>query len=193
MRRKPSKKDLRKRAIRTNEYIPHAKMRILSADNVQIGVLTRLEALALAKEKGVDLVEVAPKAMPPVAKLIEFNKYLYQLAKKEKSELKGRTEVKEVKIGLFMAENDLGRMVKRVQDFLKKNQQVKVSLWLKGRQLDKKQEARVLMNGFIERVSFAKIVSEPVMQGKVMRAVITFDKDKKNEKAQSNKIEKTKD
>ncbi|PJE63240.1 translation initiation factor IF-3 [Candidatus Roizmanbacteria bacterium CG10_big_fil_rev_8_21_14_0_10_39_6] len=168
-------------------------MRILSADNVQIGVLTRLEALALAKEKGVDLVEVAPKAMPPVAKLIEFNKYLYQLAKKEKSELKGRTEVKEVKIGLFMAENDLGRMVKRVQDFLKKNQQVKVSLWLKGRQLDKKQEARVLMNGFIERVSFAKIVSEPVMQGKVMRAVITFDKDKKNEKAQSNKIEKTKD
>lgn len=168
-------------------------MRVLGADNVQIGVLTRDKALILAKEQGIDLVEVAPKAVPPVAKLIEFNKYLYQLAKKEKSELKGRTEVKEVKIGLFMAENDLGRMVDRVQDFLKKNHQVKISLWLKGRQLDKKQDAKAFMQVFIQRAGFAKIVSEPVMQGKVMRAVITFDKDKKNEKAQSKKDEKAKD
>ena len=136
-----------------------------------------------AREANLDLVEIAPKAEPPVAKIINFNKYLYQLAKREKGgESKGKTETKELKIGLFMAENDMQRFAKRAGEFLKAGNQVRISLWLKGREIIKKDLAMEVIKRFTERVEKAKITSAPMLQGKVLRAVITLDKMKHEEK-----------
>ncbi len=134
--------------------------------------MSSASALQIAHDRGIDLVEIAPKAQPPVVKLIELNKYLYLLAKKEKNEGRGKTEVKEIKLGMFAAENDVSRLASRAKEFLEKNHQVKLSLWLKGRQMGMKDDARLFLNNFIARVGIAKPVSEPAMQGKVLRVII---------------------
>lgn len=151
-------------------------MRVLDAQNQQVGIMSVGEALTKAHEQGTDLVEVAPKAVPPVVKLIEFHKYLYFLAKKERHEVRGKTEIKEIKLGLFSADNDLDRFASKAREFLEKNHQVKVSLWLKGRQMRMKDDARAFLYAFIQRIGNAKAASEPQMQGKVMRVIIMEDK-----------------
>jgi len=176
LRRSPSKKDIRRRSIRVNDEIRAPQVRVLDDQNKQVGLMSSYEALVEARKRGIDLVEIAPKAVPPVVKLIELNKYLYLLAKKEKNESHGKTEVKEIKLGLFVAENDATRLALRAKEFLEKNHQVKLSLWLKGRQLELKQEARAFLTRFIAQVGIAKTVSEPVMQGKVLRVIITQQK-----------------
>lgn len=156
---------------------------MLDDENNFIGVMSRNEALQKARDVGLDLVEIAPRAVPPVAKVINFNKYLYQLAKRDKSgDKKGKTETKELKIGLFMAENDLLRFASRAGEFLKEGNQVRISLWLKGREIIKKDLAMEVIKHFTEKVEKAKITSGPLLQGKVMRAVITLDKTKHEEK-----------
>lgn len=150
----------------------------MDEENQVVGVLSRDEALAHAHSANKDLVLVAPKAQPPVAKIIEFNKYLYQLAKKTKGEKHGKTETKELKIGLFMAAHDLARLKKRASEFLQNGHQVRISLWLKGRALSKKEQARAYLFSFLQDIKSCKIVSEPLMHGKVLRAVISVDRNK---------------
>lgn len=164
-------------------------MRVLDDEGNMLGVLSRSEALAKAREYGVDLVLIAPAAKPPVAKVIDFNKYLYQLAKKEKGAHTGKTEIKEIKIGLFIAENDMLRLAKRAGEFMKEGHQVRISLWLKGRELGKKDQARVMLLSFVNRVERAKIVSEPTLQGKVLRTVISLDKATHEKKQNENQTE----
>ncbi len=93
---------------------------MLDALGQQIGILSREEALRLAQEQELDLVEVAALAKPPVAKIIDYNKFLYQLEKKKKEEKKKArvSETKEVRLGPFMSDNDLQVMIKRGREFL---------------------------------------------------------------------------
>jgi translation initiation factor IF-3 len=179
-----SKKQILKWNISVNERIRTPELRVLDEEGEFVGLLTRNEALAKAKEYGLDLVEVAPKAKPPVAKIIDFNKHLYQLAKKSKNDKKGKTETKEVKVGLFMAEHDVDRMAQRAQKFILEGNQVRISLWLKGRELGKKEDARKFINNFVGKIKDVKVSSEPLMHGKVMRVVISYEK-QKNEQAKN--------
>lgn len=151
-------------------------MRVLDEEGNMLGVFSRQEALNKAREMGTDLVEIAPSAMPPVAKIIDFNKYLYQLAKRDKGEKKGKAEIKEVKISLFAAENDLARLARRAGEFLKEGHQVRVSLRLKGREMGKQEQARAVLMLFTGRVEKAKLVSTPSLIGRDLRAVISLDK-----------------
>ncbi len=175
---KQSKKFLLRKSIRRNSWIRAAKLRVLDEEGNFLGELTREEALNKARLAGLDLVEIAPMANPPVAKIIDFNKYLYQVSKKERQDKKTKTELKEIKIGMFMGENDVQRFVKKASDFLQEGNQVRISLWLQGRELGKKDFARKYMEDFIAKITNGKIVSGPSMQGKVMRAVISFEKQK---------------
>ncbi len=179
-RRSPSKKQLLKRSIFVNERIQAGTLRVLSDEGEFLGIMSRNDALSRARTEGLDLVEVAPKAQPPVAKIIDFNKYLYQLAKKTKNEKKGKTETKELKIGLFMADHDVARLIRRAGEFLKDGHQVRISLWLKGRELGKKEDAKAFLISFISKIEDAKAVSEPAFHGRVLRVVISYEK-KKNE------------
>lgn len=183
--RKLTKKQILKRSINTNEYIRAKELRVIGEDGAQLGVLTREVALQKARELGVDLIEVAAKAVPPVARLIDFNKYLYLLSKKSKDENKGKTDIKELKIGLFMAENDISRIANRASQFIKSGNQVKISLWLKGRELGKIDIARKIIDSFVTKIVSAKIVSGPTLQGKVFRLVISLDKSKNDKKRES--------
>ena len=178
MRRKRSisKKQLLRRSVPINDYIREQSLRVLTEENEVLGILSRTQALDKARELGHDLVLIAPKAVPPVAKIIDFNKYLYQLAKRSKGEKKGKTETKELKISLFMAEHDLERVKNRSAEFLKNGNQVRISLWLKGRELGKKEQAKAFLYLFLSGIKSSKIVTEPVMHGKVLRAVISIDK-----------------
>lgn len=189
MRRKRSisKKQLLKRSVPINDYIREPQLRVLTDDNQVLGVLTNTEALVKARELGKDLVLIAPKAVPPVAKIIDFNKYLYQVAKRGKGEKKGKTETKELKIGLFMAPHDLQRLQNKAAEFLKEGNQVRISLWLKGRELGKKDQAKAFLSLFLNGIKSSKIVSEPLMHGKVLRAVISIDKGN-NAETKSQKI-----
>ena len=117
-RRKPSKKVLLKRKIIINHRINGDEFRVLDEEGEVVGILSREQAFAKARESDLDLVEIAPHAKPPVVKLISFNKYLYQLAKKSRLEKKGKTETKEIKIGLFMADHDIERLRKKAAEFL---------------------------------------------------------------------------
>lgn len=156
-----------------NERINHLKLRVIDNKGKQIGILTKEEALNLAKSQNLDLVLIAPQAQPPVAKIIDFNKFLYQenkKAKKSKSGSKGGT--KDINLSLFIAENDLKRLIKKGEEFLKEGYQLRINLLLKGREYTKKDRAFALIKSFINQLKEVKIAKEPRLEGRVIRAVI---------------------
>jgi translation initiation factor IF-3 len=114
------------------------KLRVIDKDKVALGIMTKDEALSLAKEEGLDLVLVVENATPPVAKIIELNKYLYEQQKNEKEMAKkaraSRIEVKEVKFKPNICEHDLHIKLKRAQDFLDSGAKVKITIQMRGRE-----------------------------------------------------------
>lgn len=125
-------------------------MRVVDADNELIGVMSREQALAKAREEEVDLVEIAPKAEPPVAKIIDYGKMLYILKKKEHAAKKaGKSlEQKGIRITFRMGEGDLERQRKHAEEFLEKGHPVKVQLVMKGRENAHKDIAHDKMRAF---------------------------------------------
>ena len=121
---------------------------------------------------------MAEKAEPPVAKIIDFHKYLYQLKKKEREAKKKakKSIVKDIKISLFIAENDKNRFIKKAQEFLKAGFQVKFNLVLKGRQKQRKTEAIEFLKKIAEQIEKAKIVKEPKVEGHVARMILSSEK-----------------
>ena len=113
-------------------------LRVIDKDKVALGIMTKDEALSLAKEKGLDLVLVVENATPPVAKIIELNKHLYEQQKNEKEMAKkaraSRIEVKEVKFKPNICEHDLFIKLKRAQDFLDSGAKVKITIQMRGRE-----------------------------------------------------------
>lgn len=140
----------------------------------QIGVVTKLEALQKAKELGIDVVEVAPNAKPPVAKLIDYKKFKYQEAKKDRESKKSQKHVgiKEVRMRPFIGEHDLVTLISRAQGFLKEGNQLKINVIFRGRELARKQFGYDVIRKFIERLDSAKLVREPHMEGKVLAAMV---------------------
>ena len=126
---------LRDERVRINEDIRAKELRVIGADGANLGVISRAEALAAAKEAELDLIEISPNATPPVAKVMDYGKYQYELKKKQR-EMKAKshvteTKVTQVKIGT--GENDLKLKAKRVSGWLSEGHRVKVDLFLWGR------------------------------------------------------------
>jgi translation initiation factor IF-3 len=113
-------------------------LRVIDKDKVALGIMTKDEALSLAKEKGLDLVLVVENATPPVAKIIELNKHLYEQQKYEKEKAKkaraSRIEVKEVKFKPNICEHDLLIKLKHAQEFLDNGAKVKITIQMRGRE-----------------------------------------------------------
>ncbi len=157
-----------------NERINAPQMRLIDDQAKQIGLMSRDEALAMAREKELDLVLISAQANPPVVKLIDFNKFLYQENKKQQEARKGikKNVVKDIKLSLFIGKGDFDRMVRRTQEFIAEAHPVRLSLPLKGREVAKKQMAFDLLNNFIKEVGDVSISTEPKAQGRVIIAVI---------------------
>jgi len=151
---------------------------VLDAKGEQIGVLSKQDALNKAAEMEADLVLIAPKAVPPVAKIIDFKKFLYQEEKKEKDARKGvkKGVVKDINLGLFIGQADLDRMERRSKEFLGEGHQVRINLLLRGRENAKRDMAFALVNKFIVSLGDVNISKPPKLEGKILRAVVAKKK-----------------
>ena len=166
---KRGKKRFRGKFYRINEYIQAPQIRVVDDKAKQIGVMRREEALKIAQEKGLDLVEVAPAAKPPVVKLINFKKFRYLEAKKrrqEKKSIKGG-ELKEIRLTPFIAKGDFEFRVKRAQEFLGEGNKVKVTVRFVGRQITRKEFGQELLRRFIKELELqSKSEHEPRWAGR---------------------------
>ena len=121
--------------VRTNSYIRAAELRVLDEEGQNLGILPLKEALAMAESKGLDLIETGPNSVPPVAKIMEYGKYLYLENKKEKKMKAGakRTETKSIQIKVATGEHDLELKAKQASKWLAEGHRIKVELYLSGR------------------------------------------------------------
>ena len=172
------KHEKNRRFFPLNENIFATTLRVIDSQNNQIGILTKEEALKKAYNEGVDLVLIAPNANPPVAKLIDFKKFLYQLEKKEKEAKKGvkKGVVKDIQLSLFIGPADLERLINKGKDFLEEGHQLRISLTLKGREIVKKQMAFDLINRFISQLGEINLSKPPRLEGRVIRTVLARKK-----------------
>jgi translation initiation factor IF-3 len=122
--------------VRLNHQIKAPELRIISEDGQQIGIMKTSEALALAQQHGLDLVEVSPVAKPPVAKLIDFAKYKYQQKKMEQLQKKKakKTEVRTIWVSMRISEHDMEIKANKIMEFLADGDLVKIELRMRGRE-----------------------------------------------------------
>lgn len=182
--------------FRTNERIQAVTLRVLDSSGKQIGVLSKFEALGKARQLGLDLVEIAPKANPPVAKIIDFKKLLYQLEKKKRDEKKKSksSETKEVRLSPFIDEHDLNVMIRRAREFLEANDRVRLVVKFKGRQIVHPEFGHEVLNKVIQAVlDIARVEKEAHFEGKQLLMLIIPEKkkgkiDNENKKISQQKI-----
>ncbi len=150
-----------------NNQITAPELRVISETEENIGILSLADALKLAKEKGLDLIEVVPTAKPPIAKIISFDKYRYQESKKlkkQKSQSKGSSN-KQVQISIREAKNDLIMKANRVNEFLGEGSHVEIALRLRGREKGNKDFARKKLAEFLTIITPNHQVISGVQQG----------------------------
>lgn len=177
MRKRPNPHRNRK-FYTLNDRIEAQELRVISDSGEQVGVLSREEALRQARERELDLVLIAPKAQPPVAKIIDFKKFLYQEGKKEKEARRGakKSTSKDIKLSLFIAPADLERLIEKGRQFLGEGNQLRLNLTLKGREMGKRDRAFELIKSFMGQLGEINVSKEPRQEGRVIRAVISKKK-----------------
>ena len=184
LRKKFNRNQVQRKYYRTNERIFAAQLRVLDPEGKQIGVLSKFEALSQARKSGLDLVEIAPLAKPPVARIIDFKKFLYQEEKKrrdEKRKSKG-SETKEIRLGPFMDDHDLETMLRRARDFLSDNNKVKLVVRFSGRQITHPEFGQQILDKAIGNLSdISKIEKGKHFEGRQLIAMISPDKKGKHE------------
>ncbi len=166
---------------KTNQMIRVPKVRLVG-DNVEIGVYDTVVAQRMANEQELDLVEISPQADPPVCKIIDYNKFLYEKKKKEK-EMKAKSKVSEVKEIRFTPntdDHDFDFKSKHAENFLKDGNKVKAYVQFKGRAIMFKERGELLLLKFAERlVEVGLLESMPKLEGKRMFAIFAPKSQKK--------------
>ena len=150
-------------------------MRVISADGEQLGIMSRDEALSLAEQKNLDLVCIAPKAEPPVCKILDYGKFKYDQQKKEKEAKKKQqtVEVKEVQLSCRIDTHDFETKANRAIKFLQEGNKVRVSLRFKGREIAHQELGRDMLARFEEAVSeFGTVDKKPVLDGRQLTMFI---------------------
>jgi translation initiation factor IF-3 len=161
--------------VRVNQKIRAAKVRVISPEGEQLGIIDLVEALQKAEAYGLDLVEVAPNVDPPVCKIMDYGKYRYEESKKEHERKKKQATVvlKEVKLRPKTESHDLEHKVRNVMTFLKENCKVKVTIMFRGREITHPEQARVLIDRLLEMVGDSAMVEQPAkFEGRNMTMVI---------------------
>ena len=152
-----------------NEQIRDKEVRLISENGEQLGIMSAKEAYFKAQEAGLDLVKIAPTAKPPVCKIIDYGKYKYELARKEKEAKKKQktTQVKEIRLSTFIEAHDIQVKAKTAAKFLADGDKVKVGLRFRGRERDYVAKGMDVMNAFAEAVSEVGVIEKkPVFEGR---------------------------
>jgi len=180
-----------RRFYRTNERIFASQLRVLDDESKQIGILSKFDALSKARELGLDLVEVAPMAKPPVAKIIDFKKFLYQEEKKKREEKKKAkaSETKEVRLSPFISENDLQVMIRRAREFLEDGDKVRIVLKFRGRQITHPEFGKNVIQKLIVAVSdISKVDRDPHFEGNQLIGLLSAERKKSNAKTENKEV-----
>ncbi len=145
---------------RINGEIRYPEVRVISAEGAQLGIMSSRDAQLMARDAGLDLVEISPNANPPVVKIIDWGKYQYQKMK-EQSRAKKKaksSELKQIRLGLKIGENDLNIKVRKVLELLEDGDRVKIMIVFRGREMAHKEIGTELMNRIIEKLGDQVIV-----------------------------------
>jgi translation initiation factor IF-3 len=167
--------------LRINKEIKTPQIRLIDAENKMIGVVPIAQGLALADETGLDLVEISPNAQPPVCKVADYGKMLFNSQKKNINEKKKQKilVVKEIKMSPNIGQNDYETKIKQVRNFLEKEYTVKFSFIFKGREIQHSHLIQDLIAKIIEETKdIAKIDLKPKMEGKRLFFVLSSNKEK---------------
>lgn len=159
-----------------NEQIRDKEVRLVGADGEQLGIMSAKEAYMKAVEAGLDLVKIAPKAKPPVCKIIDYGKYKYEQTRKEKEAKKKQKtiEVKEVRMSPNIDVNDLNTKVNAARKFLQKGDKVKVSIRFRGREMAHAQDSKPMLDEFAAKLADVAVVDKPAkMEGRFMTMFLT--------------------
>jgi translation initiation factor IF-3 len=151
------------------------QVRVVDEEGAQLGVMPTAQALAMAQERGYDLVEVAPMAQPPVARFLDFGQYKYELTKREKEAKRKQRSVtfKEVRLKPKIGGGDFDTKVRRAIEFLEDGDRIKVAVQFRGRELTHPEIGRALLERFTERIKDHGLVERmPLLEGKSMHVTV---------------------
>ena len=159
-----------------NEQIRDREIRLIGENGEQLGIMSARDAFKLAQEAELDLVKIAPTAKPPVCKIIDYGKYRYELARKEKEAKKKQKtiEVKEVRLSPNIDSNDLNTKIASARKFIEKGNKVKVTLRFRGREMAHVQSSRHILDEFAKALEDIALVDKPAkMEGRSMAMFLT--------------------
>lgn len=148
-------------------------VRVIDSDGSQLGIMQSRQALELAKQQGLDLVLMAPNANPPVAKIIDFGHFKYELRKKERESKKKQQEVKGIKISPRIAEHDINFLLKNARRFLEEGHKVKITCQFKAREITHPEIGRAKLDRMAEALGDIAVVERtPTLDGRLMVMVM---------------------
>ena len=159
-----------------NEQIRDKEVRLVGEDGEQLGIMSAKDAMKIAREANLDLVKIAPQAKPPVCKVIDYGKYRYELARKEKEAKKKQKtmDVKEIRLSPNIDENDLNTKAGQARKFLSKGDKVKVTLRFRGREVAHMGMSKQILDKFFQKVEDIAVVDKPAkMEGRSMIMFLT--------------------
>lgn len=159
-----------------NEQIRDKEVLLIGENGEKIGIILTKDALQMAKEAELDLVKIAPTAKPPVCKIIDYGKYRYELARKEKEAKKKQKviELKEVRLSPNIDTNDLNTKMGAARKFLEKGDKVKVTLRFRGREMAHMSKSRYILDDFAEKLSDIATIDKPSkVEGRSMVMFLT--------------------
>ena len=186
------RKSSQKNYIRKNKKIRAFEVRVIDSDGTQLGIMPTNEAIILAKNKGLDLIEISPNAQPPVCKILDFGKFQYDESKKNKQSSKSQaSKIKEIKLRVGIDQNDYNTKVRHAVEFLDKGHKLKVSLMFRGRELARTEFGFEVIKRFVSDLSeHGSVDYEPKFFGKMITTSVSpLSAQKRNIQAQQQKKE----
>jgi len=166
---------LAEKELRINEYIRVREVRLIDADGNQKGIVPILQALQMAREAGVDLVEVAPQAQPPVCKLLDYGKYKFELEKKNRESRKHQKQIriKEIRMQPKIDDHDLEFKTRHIREFLDEGNKVKVTVRFRGREMAHTELGKEVLDRILELLEDSFLVEKPAqMEGRTMSLLL---------------------
>ena len=179
--RKGEGSEISPKTHRLNERIRAREVRLIDGQGKQLGIVPMSQALGAAREQGLDLVEVAPNAQPPVCRMMDYGKFAYEQARRERDSRKSRRsgEVREIRLRPKTGEHDIAFKVRAARRFLQRSQKVKVRVRFRGREITHPQIARELLMRIANDLSdVSEIEKRPRMDGRSMLLILSPAADK---------------
>ncbi|MDR2819545.1 MAG: translation initiation factor IF-3 [Desulfovibrio sp.] len=170
-----TRRELPQDSVRRNELIRARELRVIGADGEQLGILQRADAIALAKEAGLDLVEVASTSEPPVCRIMDYGKFKYEQQKKKQEAKKRQTvvQIKEIKVRPKTDDHDYETKMRHVRRFLEEGDRCKISVFFRGREIVHKDRGLSILERVVQDLAdVARVDQEPHAEGRTLQMLL---------------------